>query len=125
METYDNMMVLFGGGGEYHTKLNMRSSFNDIWTFDLKTLQWTKRETLGYPPKKRMMHASSLLGSLMLVHGGVNPEGKIVLDDYNLYDIESNRWLKAKVTMNGVPVESHAHYGKDEIQDEESFAKVQ
>ena len=41
-----------------------------------------------------------------MTHGGFSTEGKIMLDDFNLYDIEQNRWLNVTVTMNGNEVKS-------------------
>ena len=52
--SYNKTLALFGGGGEYMERLKMRSSFNDIWIFDARSLTWSKREGSGIPPKKRM-----------------------------------------------------------------------
>ena len=101
MVEYDGNLALFGGGGEYMQKLKMRSSFNDIWVFDTKLLKWFKKEGSGIPPKKRMQHAATILGSLKMIHGGINTESKLVLDDFNLFDLDINRWVKVKITMDG------------------------
>ena len=119
MVNFDNNLALFGGGGAYMSKLKMRSSYNDIWVFDTRQLRWIKREGSGIPPKKRMSHAFSIAGSLMMIHGGMNTEAKIVLDDFNLYDLELNHWLKVKVMLNGNVIESDAKYGTGECYDEE------
>ena len=44
----------------------------------------------------------------MVVHGGFSTEGKIMLDDFNLFDIEMNRWVETDLTMNGQKVKSEA-----------------
>ena len=119
MVQIDNNLGLFGGGGVYMSKLKMRSSFNDIWVFDTSILKWKKREASGIPPKKRMSHAYSIAGSLMMIHGGMNTEAKIVLDDFNLYDFDINQWIKVKVTLNGQLIESDPKYGTGEIYDED------
>jgi len=82
----------------------MMPSFNDIWMFDTASMMWTKLEGSGIPPKKRMGHVSAVLGSLMLIHGGYNCEGKVHLDDFNLFDIEEHNWVKTRVLMNGKEV---------------------
>ena len=91
--------------------LHMMPSFNDIWMFETDRMTWTKLEGSGIPPKKRMAHASAFLGSLMLIHGGYNNEGKIILDDFNLFDIEEHKWVRTRVIMNGKVIESDAQYG--------------
>jgi len=85
--------------------LHMMPSFNDIWMFETTKNLWTKFEGSGIPPKKRMGHAAAALGSLLLIHGGYNCEGKIHLDDFNLFDVEDQKWVKTRVIMNGKEVE--------------------
>ena len=111
MVNFQNKMVLFGGGGAYMPNLHMMPSFNDIWCFDTDKDTWTKLEGSGIPPKKRMFHTASCLGSLMLIHGGYSSEGKIILGDFNLFDIEVHKWIKTRVIMNGKVIESEAQYG--------------
>lgn len=111
MVNYNDKMILFGGGGPYLANLHMMPSFNDIWMFETHNLMWTKLEGSGIPPKKRMYHTSAVFGSLMLIHGGYSSEGKIALSDFNLFDIEVHKWIKAKVIMNGKVVEAEAQYG--------------
>ena len=91
--------------------LQMMPSFNDIWMFDTDRVIWSKLEGSGIPPKKRMYHTASILGSLMLIHGGYSSEGKITLSDFNLFDIEVNKWIKTRILMNGKVIESEAQYG--------------
>ena len=47
----------------------------------------------------------------MLVHGGYNCESKLILDDFNLFDVEEHKWIKTRVLMNGKVIESDAQYG--------------
>ena len=89
----------------------MMPSFNDIWMFDTDRVIWSKLEGSGIPPKKRMYHTASVLGSLMLIHGGYSSEGKITLSDFNLFDIEVNKWIKSRILINGKVIESEAQYG--------------
>lgn len=49
-------------------------------------------------PKKRMQHAAATMGCVMLVMGGVNPEAKVVLDDFNLFDFRLNAWLNVRMS---------------------------
>ena len=85
---------------------------------------WSKLEGSGIPPKKRMGHVSSMLGCLMLVHGGYNCESKLVLDDFNLFDAEEHKWINTRVIMNGKVIESDAQYGSTIDTDDSDVAKV-
>ena len=98
---YDDRLILFGGSGPYMASVKMRASYNDVWTFDTKKWEWSQIETEGNCPKKRINHVACRLGCIMMTNGGFSTEGKIMLDDFNLYDIELNRWLNVVVTMNG------------------------
>jgi hypothetical protein len=42
-----------------------------------------------------MNFASTILGCVLVIHGGYNGEEKRVLQDFALYDIESAGWVKA------------------------------
>ena len=118
---YGSKLVLFGGGGAYMPNLHMMPSYNDIWMFDTDRVSWDKLEGSGIPPKKRMYHTASNLGSLMLIHGGYSSEGKITLSDFTLFDIEVHKWIKTRVIMNGKVIESEAQYGTS-IETEDSDA---
>ena len=100
--------------------VKMRASYNDLWSFDTQIEQWNQLEPKGLAPKKRMNHVTCRLGCIMLTHGGFSTEGKIMLDDFNLYDIELQRWLNVVVTMNGHEVKSDAQYGADQAIDDGS-----
>ena len=90
-------LVLFGGNAAYMPSLHMTRSFNDVWLFDVANATWT--EVAGRnPPAKRTQHVSGLLGSIMLVHGGYNCEGKVTLNDFCLFDLDECQWIKTRIT---------------------------
>ena len=72
-----------------------------------------------------MQHAAATLGSLMLIHGGYNNEGKLQLSDFNLFDIEKNIWIKTRVVMNGKTLESEALYDLSIDSDNSEVPKIQ
>ena len=77
--------------------LHITRSFNDVWEFDVASATWTDISGRK-PPTKRTQHVSGLLGSIMLVHGGYNCEGKVTLNDFCLFDIEDRIWIKTAIT---------------------------
>ena len=93
MIAYDDRLFLFGGSGAYIPSAKMKASFNDLWCFNTNSEIWSQMYTEGDTPKKRMSHVASRLGCIMMIHGGFSSVGKVILDDFNLYDIELNRWL--------------------------------
>jgi len=78
--------------------IGLREAFNDLWIWDTKTnCSWDKVEATGSIPNKRMYHSAGVLGGIMLVLGGVNTEARVVLDDFNLFDFNSNTWIKVRM----------------------------
>lgn len=71
---YDKKIIVFGGAGTYMSAIRMRLCYNDIHIFDTESEQWLKEPDIEGAPSKRMSHSSSILGGLMLVHGGFNTE---------------------------------------------------
>ena len=83
---------MFGGAGSYVSSIKMRLSFNDLLIFDTKMINangmqgtWTKTKSAdneGEVPSKRMNHTATILGCVMVVHGGFNTERKRILNDF-------------------------------------------
>ena len=71
-----------------------------------------------------MLHVSAALGSVMLIHGGYNSEGKVMLDDFNLFDIEEHKWLRTRVIQNGKEIVSDSAYGTTIDTEDSDFPKV-
>ena len=93
----ETRLILFGGNAAYMPSLHITRSFNDVWLFDVASATWT--EVAGRnPPAKRTQHVSGLLGSIMLVHGGYNCEGKVTLNDFCLFDLDECKWIKTRIT---------------------------
>jgi hypothetical protein len=53
------------------------------------------------------------MGGIMLVHGGYNTEGKVTLDDFNLFDFDTKSWVNTEALTNGIFLESKAKFGVD------------
>ncbi len=53
-----------------------------------------------------MSHAAGVMGGLMLMHGGYSTEGRLVLDDFNLFDFKLMKWITCITATNGVVFES-------------------
>ena len=101
MVSYKDQLLLFGGSGPYMPSVKMRASFNDLWVFKTKDHRWQKVDCDSGVPKKRIGHVACMFGCIMLVHGGYSAEGKIMLDDFNLYDAKIGKWLDVAVYLKG------------------------
>lgn len=65
--------------------------FNDVWSYDPRTNQWTQLDCIGYIPSPREGHAASLVGDVMYIFGGRTSEGDD-LGDLAAFRISSRRW---------------------------------
>lgn len=66
--------------------------FNDVWSFDPRTNQWTELDCIGFVPSPREGHAAALIADTMYVFGGRNEEG-MDLGDLSAFRITSKRWF--------------------------------
>ncbi|CRG85770.1 Tip elongation aberrant protein 1 [Talaromyces islandicus] len=83
--TYNDSLYLFGG-------TNGVTWFNDVWSYDPRTNQWTELECNGFIPEPREGHAATLVGDTMYVFGGRNDEG-LDLGDISAFRIGTRRWF--------------------------------
>lgn len=85
----DKKMYIFGGW-------NGKDYFNDIITFDLEKMVWSKLETNGTPPIPRQGHASCVVGHNLIIQGGFsfdNEGYKKNLNNYGTFLKVSNFYL--------------------------------
>lgn len=66
-----NFVVLFGGRNDSFGAIQ-NCIFNDIWILRLNLLQWVQVESHGEVPDKRYNHCSTLLGTQLIIFGGIN-----------------------------------------------------
>jgi hypothetical protein len=97
MLPYDKKLVVFGGAGGYLPAIKMRMSYNDVHIYDTEEEMWLKEPEIEGAPSKRMSHCASILGGMMVVHGGYNTEQKKILRDFGIFDLENQVWLLNKV----------------------------
>ena len=87
MDVYEGNLILFGGSGPYLENVPFRESYNDLLMFDTKLQEWKNIDNSYFPPSKRFSHVSGILNGIMMIHGGVISEGRVVLDDFNVFDL--------------------------------------
>ncbi|RDB28537.1 Tip elongation aberrant protein 1 [Hypsizygus marmoreus] len=82
--TYGEKIFIFGGtDGQYH--------YNDTWSFDLQTRQWSELQCIGFIPTPREGHAAAVIDDVIYVFGGRGVDGKD-LSDLSAFKISNQRW---------------------------------
>ncbi|KAF6835912.1 kelch domain-containing protein [Colletotrichum plurivorum] len=82
--TFNDKMYLFGGTNGYQW-------FNDVWSYDPATNEWSQLDCIGYIPVPREGHAATLVDDVMYIFGGRTEEGAD-LGDLAAFRITSRRW---------------------------------
>jgi hypothetical protein len=95
MVNYKDKLAVFGGGGSYLKSIQMRLCLSDLHIFDIGRNKWEEVQGQGgLSARSRMNHSSALLGCLMLIQGGYTSENKSTLGEFNLFDMESRKWIE-------------------------------
>ncbi|CDW89123.1 kelch motif family protein [Stylonychia lemnae] len=117
LNLFQRQLVVFGGGGAYNSQAKMRLTYNDVFMFDIgKTItinilenqKWTSDDFLPkdydgellIAPKTRMHHAGEVFGCMLVIHGGISGEDKDILDDFGIYDLKRQTWVKTNISTN-------------------------
>ncbi|KAG6832512.1 hypothetical protein H0H92_000141 [Tricholoma furcatifolium] len=82
--SFGNRIIMFGGtDGKYH--------YNDTWSYDIQTQQWSELLCIGYIPVEREGHAAAIIDDVMYIFGGRGVEGKD-LNDLCALKLSNQRW---------------------------------
>lgn len=85
---------VFGGHGGIGYS---RVTFNDLYSYDVRTHEWTKLEPLGEGPDPRGGHSACLLpNNQLLFYGGWSNHSQF--SDMWIYDIKLNKWIDAEIS---------------------------
>lgn len=93
INVFEENLVLFGGVGPKIENVPMRVGYNELMMFDINNETWRNVGNPIFPPKKRYGHVSGIMGGLLLLFGGKNPEGKNLFDDFHLFDFGIEDWV--------------------------------
>ncbi|CRH00097.1 dynein heavy chain, putative [Plasmodium relictum] len=103
-------LIVFGGYGGYGYD---RSSYNDLYEYNILNNEWTLRSCKGSNPSRRYGHISFINGNNLFILGGTNAE--VSFNDMYSCDLKKNEWSEvdfsysfnvAKVFCRSVLVES-------------------
>lgn len=118
MVKIDDTVYLFGGALTFHDTVNFTIDntttavkgdlLNDLWAYSDNNRDWTKIESSGMLPPKRVNHAAVALSDFILIHGGIGDDGT-VLDDFWEYDVTNNTWTKKSWSGNYSAPKRYGH----------------
>lgn len=113
---FNENMVVFGGQGDYQKSVKKRECFNDLFYYSIEGNYWTEVPYQRHvTPMKRSYHTAAKMGQLMLIQGGFDSENQKLLSDYQLFDLEHQKWLKVEIKSEK-DLESRAHLPLGAIQ---------
>eukprot|EP01063_Lacrimia_lanifica_P005307 TRINITY_DN1306_c2_g2_i1.p1 TRINITY_DN1306_c2_g2~~TRINITY_DN1306_c2_g2_i1.p1 ORF type:complete len:626 (+),score=249.66 TRINITY_DN1306_c2_g2_i1:134-2011(+) len=107
----DRVMILFGGAD-----VSISKYYNDLWSFDIETLQWTMIEAGGVKPRPRWVFAMAAIEERVYIHGGESPEYE-VLGDLQVYDHDPYGELNCHVPSHAEPF-AEANEARDAFLDD-------
>lgn len=84
---YDNKVYIFGGHGGLRYQ---RTSFNDMYTFDLETHAWSKIEYNNNAPEGRGGHSLFAYENKVYIYGGWNSE--MQFNNVIQFDLDKREW---------------------------------
>ena len=77
---YKNSIIIFGGQHQFNPTLNYRECLNDVRKFTPIANEWEHIRCSGRAIEARWNHAAVIYENKMFVYGGVNSEGKKLID---------------------------------------------
>lgn len=88
---------------------------DDLWTYDVRSLQWNEVKTAEPKPCARRFHASCIVGQTLYIFGGCHDKYASLNDLYALNltpllkDENSSKLQWQKMTLNGSVTERWGH----------------
>ena len=79
-------MYVFGG------RDNVQEQLNDLWVFNLESLQWTEIRPRSELPLGRIGHSCDIIGQYMIIFGGFYRIAN-ELNDLHVFDFEECKWM--------------------------------
>jgi len=85
-------LLVFGGLiGDGRSSDEVSVHLNDCWSFDPKSVEWTKLEPArGTPPCARSYHRAAAVGDTLFIFGGCGADGRLA--DLHAFDTKTCSW---------------------------------
>ena len=100
----NNKLYIYGG----KTKYSNSSILNGLEIFSFNNNSYISNISSGEIPENRRNHISIFIGANMLIHGGINENGKILNDSFIL-NINKLKWYKCIIDKNSLWPKLYGH----------------
>jgi hypothetical protein len=103
---WNNKLLVVGGSKMYNREYKRRDCLEDLWLFDPNTASWQDIDTSGLFTARRG-HIACMVGTELLVSGGIDAKGNYLTDDVVLPLNRASssgrryRWTKLLATGDG------------------------
>eukprot|EP00347_Sterkiella_histriomuscorum_P004971 403358389 len=102
-----NLLVVYGGRCDFAAKkTNYQQILDDVWVFFLENLTWYQVICTGSIPRERFSHCACIVGTQLLIFGGLNGENFLYpelycleLDTYHSKRVRAEDKMKARNTL--------------------------
>jgi len=75
-----------------------QKNHNELYVFDLHSMEWRQPEVLGVRPSGRNGHSATLLGESILILGGWLGNGPLAAGDMHLLNLRPLKWVLPRFT---------------------------
>ncbi|KAI6669745.1 hypothetical protein NL676_004630 [Syzygium grande] len=86
-----------GGGG---AGIRLAGAAADVHCYDILTNKWSKITPLGEPPTPRAAHVATAVGTMVVIQGGIGPDG-LSAEDLHVLDLTHHRPRWQRVATQG------------------------
>lgn len=69
-----NILILYGGRNDENYEENGESYLSDVWILSLDNLVWRQWDNNGDIPPPRSFHSAAVIGTSVLIFGGINDQ---------------------------------------------------
>ncbi|XP_031488559.1 serine/threonine-protein phosphatase BSL1 isoform X2 [Nymphaea colorata] len=97
-------LVLFGGAtaieGPSNAGIRLAGVTNSVHIYDVLTRKWSRAHPAGDPPSPRAAHAAAVVGTMVVIQGGIGPAGHST-DDLYVLDLTHCKLKWHRVVVRG------------------------
>lgn len=90
---------MWGGEMKKDSNFTGRDIENFVHILDVKQRQWSRIVPRGAMVTPRKYHTAVIVGSYMIVHGGLDSKSNL-LEDLGIYNFKTNEWMTTQQCDN-------------------------
>lgn len=103
--TYNEYIIIYGG---YSKEKNLSFS-SKIYFFNTETSKWLINQNNENEPEPRFNHSAVVYKDSMIIHGGINPINKQILNDTWIYNLIDGNWTPLNFENESIIIPRFGH----------------